>query len=167
MATTLDEVIIWDAPVINTGGCYDTNTGAYTGTLPPHPPPPPNSGLFLDHPRDIIILFGDNFFFKGVFSLREWSLFTAGGGAVQIWKSRALKICPQPSRNSYLFAPPGSFALKFCPLSHQCQYIYMWIYLKSWSVLHIMPKWPITLGTLAKVVVSMSNMIRRISIYRP
>ena len=111
MATTLDEVIIWDAPVINTGGCYDTITGAYTGTLPPHPPlPPPNSGLFLDHPRDIVILFGDIFFlnvetyvfFKGVVIIygKGW-----GGANLKIACTQNLPpVLPELVR--YLFAPP-------------------------------------------------------------
>ncbi len=43
----------------------------------------------------------------GTRQLREQSLFTAGGGAVQIWKSRTLrKICPPPSKPAlYVFAP--------------------------------------------------------------
>ena len=45
----------------------------------------------------------------------ERSLFTQGGGAVQIRKSRALKICPPSEVTRYVFAPPWILRTKILP----------------------------------------------------
>ncbi len=55
-------------------------------------------------------------YFEDIYvAVREQSLFAAGGGAMQIRKSCALKICPPPSELAhYVFAPPQFACTEIC-----------------------------------------------------